>query len=281
MYKNFQGITHTYKDHNEDRYGSSKHGAWVIDGALPLSHAHHSDAYSDVVWMVSWWQDYLYHHLDCLDLSIVEIMEGGVDQINEDFSVFCDVNNLSKLDRASASIAIVRVNGDTLENFVLGDVEINIKKQDESLVTLVDESMADMDDQVIHMIFNNPQRKNNLTFKGYTEDELKVLRANRMTMNAVGGYSVLEHDKAAMKNAIYKKWPKDQIKSVLIMSDGYSAIYNKYGLMTQEDLMETCSDHGLEGPLKDIRNVERKDPNFLTFKRLRQHDDASAVCFQL
>jgi len=279
--KNHQAITHTYKSHNEDRCGVSEYGAWVIDGALPLSHAHHTDAYSDVVWMVTWWNQYLKDHLDDKTRTLRSIMRSGVDEINQAFGRFYDPRQLSKLDCASASIAIVRVNGDRLENMVLGDVEINIGCQNGQVLTLVDETMSTMDDQVINMIFNNPNRQKQIAFNGYTNAELKVLQDNRMTMNAPGGYTVLEHDPRAIENAIYKEYPLTDLKSVLIMSDGYSAVYNKYNLMSQKDLMETCINEGLEGPLNRIRQAEREDLDFKVFKRLRQHDDATALVFQV
>jgi len=45
--------------------------------------------------------------------------------------------------------------------------------------------------------------------------------------------------------------------------------------------METCINEGLEGPLNRIRQAEREDLDFKVFKRLRQHDDATALVFQV
>jgi len=277
----FKTITDTYKTHNEDIYGVSKHGFWVIDGALPLSHAHHTDSYSDVVWMVNWWQNYLTKSLDQMDKSIVEIMEEGVDLVNSDYNQFFEVEKLSKLDCASASIAIVRIRENKLENFVLGDVEINLHHTDGKIITLVDKKMEDMDSEVINMIYNSERRIEDIVFNGYTADELKVLRENRMKMNSEGGYYVLEHDKTAIKHGIYEVFSIAEVKDVLIMSDGFSSIYNKYHWINQNQLFELCKSEGLETVLRKIRDLEDNDKDFNTYKRLRLHDDASAIHIEL
>jgi len=141
--------------------------------------------------------------------------------------------------------------------------------------------MSEMDNQVINMIFDNPERSGQVVFNGYTHEELEILRYNRMTMNEPGGYTVLEHDRAAIKNGIYKCLSLSDLKSVLIMSDGYSAVYNKYELMSQEVLMTTWKTQSLEIPLNIIRQAESEDLDFNTYKRLRKHDDATAVGFEI
>lgn len=274
-------ITNTYKDHNEDIYGTTKNCFWILDGALPLSKAKYSNESSDVVWMVNWWNKYLLHNIEQMDKSIVRILEEGIDQLNMDFGQFTDINNLSKLDRASATIAIVRINGLTVENYVLGDTEINIQYENGSIDTLIDEKIEDLDNQVINMIFNNSERRNNITFNGYTDEELKILRDNRMKMNSIDGYYILEHDKKAIKNGIYKEYELSKIREILLMSDGYSAIYNKYKELTQHKLMEICKHKGTKEVLNTIRQLEENDYELKTHKRLRLHDDATAIYINL
>ena len=216
-----------------------------------------------------------------MDKSIVEIMEEGVDLVNSDYKQFFEVEKLSKLDCASASIAIVRIRENKLENFVLGDVEINLQHTDGKIITLVDKKMEDMDSEVINMIYNSERRVDEIVFNGYTADELKVLRENRMKMNSENGYYVLEHDKSAIKHGIYKAYSITEVKDFLIMSDGFSAIYNKYHWINQNQLFELCKSEGLETVLRKIRDLEDSDKDFNTYKRLRLHDDASAIHIEL
>jgi hypothetical protein len=273
----FYSITDTYKEHNEDIYGRTEHSFWILDGALPLSKAKYTKESSDVVWMVNWWNNYLFHNIDQLDKSIVTILEEGMELLNIEFAQFADINKLSKLDRSSATIAIVRINSGVVENYVLGDTEINIQKNDGKIDTIIDEKIEGFDGQVINMIFNNSDREDNITFNGYTNEELKVLRDNRMKMNSKEGYYILEHDKEGIKHGIYEEYELSKICGILIMSDGYSSIYNKYEQLSQKQLMEVCKNEGLKEVLSKIRKIEENDYDLKIHKRLRLHDDATAI----
>ncbi|MDA3846378.1 MAG: protein phosphatase 2C domain-containing protein [Vallitaleaceae bacterium] len=274
-------ITDTYKTHNEDIYGATEHSFWILDGALPLSHANYTDETSDVVWMVKWWNHYLSQNIEQLDKSIITILEEGISQLNIAFARYADISQLSKLDRASATIAIVRMSGEVLETYVLGDSEIVIQTNDGHTQTIIDETIEELDLQVINMIFNNQERLKAITFSGYTDEELKVLRDNRMKMNSKGGYYILEHDIEAINNGIYKEYALSSILDILLMSDGYSAIYNKYRQLTIKQLMDTCKNEGLEKVLGRIRKLEDDDVDFTKHKRLRIHDDATAILISI
>lgn len=270
-------ITDTYKSHNEDTYGVTKHSHWILDGALSLNKAKYTDAYSDVVWMVAWWQNYLEEHIDQLDKTIVTILEEGMEQLNIAFSKFARLGDLTKLDIASAGIAIVRINGEIIENFVLGDVEINIHKNDGNIITLVDETIETLDNKVMNMIFNNPNRGQEIAFNGYTKEELEVLNKHRLLMNDEKGYYILEHDISAIKKGIYEEYQLEEVDEILMMSDGVSSIYNKYMQVDLKKLFSLSKKQGLKSIIKMIRDLEESDLNLTTYKRLRVHDDATAI----
>lgn len=270
-------ITNSYKDYNEDIYGKTEHSFWIIDGALPLSKAKFTEESSDVIWMVQWWHHYLSNHLEQFNKSIVTILEEGMVLLNTEFSQYADISKLSKLDRASATIAIVRINGGIVESYVLGDSEINIRTKGGKIITIIDEKIEALDQEVIDMIFNNKERNNCIAFNGYTDEELKVLRQNRMKMNSKEGYYILEHDIEGIKHGIYEAIERSKVLDILIMSDGYSAIYNKYKKMTLNQLIDSCKSEGLEVVLNQIRRIEDNDTDFTEHKRLRVHDDATAI----
>jgi hypothetical protein len=280
MKKNIDSITDTYKLHNEDIYGETDHSFWILDGALSLNKRKFTDGFSDVVWMVKWWQAYLKKHLDQFEKTIITILEEGMIQLNNEFSRFANINELSKLDRASAGIAIVRINKGNLESFVLGDVEINIKT-DKELVTLVDEKVEALDNKVMEMIYNNPNREQEFAFNDYTKEELEVLREHRLKMNSEGGYYILEHDVRAIKNGIYHECQLEEVKEILMMSDGFSSIYNKYNQLSMKELLIKSKNDGVKSVLEMIRNIEGNDPQIKKYKRLRKHDDATAAYISL
>ena len=56
--------TDTVKKSNEDIYGITRNGAFVIDGASALTDKNYTPSGNDVSWMVHWWKDYLEENLD-------------------------------------------------------------------------------------------------------------------------------------------------------------------------------------------------------------------------
>jgi hypothetical protein len=277
MYNKIDTITDTYKLYNEDRYGVIENCYWILDGALSLNQSKYTDGNTDVDWMVTWWQTYLTQHLNQYQKSIGTILEAGIKKLNEQFSQFININELSKLDRASAGIAIVRINEQIIECFVLGDVEINIHQKNGEIITLVDEKIEQLDSKVMAMIYNNPDRESEIVLNGYTQKELDILREHRMKMNQNDGYAILEHEVTAIRNGIYEEYPLDAVEEMLIMSDGYSAIYNKYKQFSLKELLEKSREDGLEAVLKVIREIEDSDLEQKRYKRLRKHDDATAI----
>lgn len=275
------GISNTYKANNEDSYGMTEYGFWVMDGASALKQNNYSDEGNDVVWIVQWWEHYLKRNLDKLDKSLQTILEEGIDSLNVEFSKFVDIATLSKLDKVSSAIALVRINGDVVECFILGDVEILIQKKSGSMSILTDESIDHLDRQVMALMASNSNRENEIEFSGFTHEELQLLRQNRMTMNIHNGYAILEHDKHAITRGIYKEYAKAVIADILIVSDGYSSIYNKYHQCKKEDVIVFCKNRGIRKVLDIIRDIESQDAQMIRYKRLKCHDDATAILIEI
>lgn len=270
-------ITDTYKKFSEDIYGNTDNCFWVLDGALSLSKANYTGAYSDIVWMVNWWNTYLSKNIEQFNKTIATILEEGIDQFNSEFNRYTDFRKLSKLDRSTAAIVIVRINNDLIECYGLGDSEINIRNKKGNIEKLIDEKVEDLDNEVIDMIFNNKERINNITFNGYTDKELVVLQNNRMKINEKDGYYILEHEKEAIKYGNYKEYKLCEVQDLILMTDGYSAIYNKYNQLTIDQLMDKCNKDGVKPIINLIRTIEESDSSFEKYKRLRLHDDATAI----
>ncbi len=271
-------ITNTYKQHNEDAFGFGSNFAWVIDGALPLNQTNVTPWSNDVAWVVHWWSTYLNSHLSDDTKTIHTLLKEGVAKLNNTFSNFVSISQLSKLDRASCCIGISRISESFLECYVLGDIEIAIKFKDGHFEVITDTSIATLDDEVIQLIAHTKGRDKAIVFNGYTKEELIILRKNRMKMNAHDGYAILEHEPTAIDHGIYKKINLEAVESVLLMSDGYSAIYNKYDHYTLANLFDTVSSNGADDIIHTLRKKELED--FTTCQRLRRHDDATGVYFQ-
>lgn len=267
-------ITNTVKKYNEDGYGITQNSLWVIDGASALNDNNYTEEENDVFYIVNWWNKYLKENIDKADKTIIEIVESGVDKLNDKFSEFVEIESLSKLDRVSLGIAITRINEDILECFVLGDVEINIRSKTKDLYHLTDTSIKLLDNEVMKLMTSDENRQDKLIFKGFTKEEWLLLQKNRNKMNTEDGYYILEHEREAIKNGILEKYNIEEIEDVLLMTDGYAQMYNTYDL---KEVFEQSKEKGLKKLVEELREKEEIDNEMKSYVRLKQHDDVTAI----
>lgn len=269
-----ESYTHSVKAANEDVFGVTEHGAFVLDGASALEECHFTPDVNDVVWMVHWWQCYLMKHLDEIDRSLQYILEQGVNAFNEAFSQYRPVESLSKLEQVSSGLAVIRLHETFLECFVLGDVEISVKDKDGAVEILTDDRIKPLDAQVIELMHRNKDRVKSCVYKDFTEEELALLKINRMKMNTDEGYYILSHDGRAISKGIYKVYQLDNLENCLLSSDGISPLDQYY---TRNSLIDEIKSRGVKALVDDLRNYENEDAAMLVLKRLKSHDDATAV----
>ncbi len=76
--------------------------------------------------------------------------------------------------------------------------------------------------------------------------------------------------------------PLPEIKTVLLMSDGFSAVSESYNLYNQDGLIEAIRTKGIAQIQAEIRRVERLiDPTAVQFPRYKQSDDSSAILLEI
>ncbi len=266
--------THTVKKCNEDIYGITKSGAFVIDGASALTDKKYTPSGNDVNWMVNWWKNYLEEHLDNTHYSIQEILEEGIDGFNKEYGKFVDLTTLKPHEQLSAGIALVRTNGAFLETYVLGDVEITIEDKNSECMVITDSTIKNFDDMVIEMMGRNKKRTGQIVFKGFTQEELDVLISSRSKMNKPGGYFILSHSKEAIDMGIYKAIPIASIERCLLATDGLAPLSCMYSKKT---LLERIKEKGAKALIKELRNLEEADRDKRNIGRLKTHDDATLI----
>lgn len=269
-----EAYTHTIKPANEDAYGVTRYGAFVMDGASALTRHHFTPAENDVVWMVKWWESYLMANLDELERPLISIIEKGVTAFNKAFTIYKPVEKLSKLEQVSSSLAVIRMHEMLLECFVLGDVEISLKHKDGTLEILTDERNKHLDAQVIQIMNQNRDRGKSCVFKDFTEEEWSLLKKNRMKMNTEEGYYILSHDVTAISKGIHKFYPFEILESCLLSSDGLSPLDRYY---ERTAMMDEIKKIGINALVEKLRAFEKDDEAKLVLKRLKTHDDATAI----
>jgi Protein phosphatase 2C len=266
--------TDTVKESNEDIYGITRIGAFVIDGASALTDKNYTPSGNDVSWMVHLWKDYLEENLDNTLYSIQKILEEGIDHFNKEYGKFVDLSTLKPYEQLSAGISIVRKNGEFLEAYVLGDVEITIEDKDREFIVITDTSLENLDGEVKQIMGRNKKRKDQIVFKEFTQEELDILILNRSKMNEPGGYFILSHSKEAVDMGIYKTIPVESIERCLLATDGLVPLSYRY---SKKSLLDRIREKGAKELIKELRNLEEADKDKRNIGRLKTHDDATLI----
>lgn len=266
--------TDTVKKYNEDIYGLTKRSAFVLDGASALSNNSYTPDKNDVSWMVNWWKEYLYLNIDDTTSTIQSILRNGVREFNREYGKFVDINSLEPHEQLSAGIAVVRKNKNTLEAYVLGDVEITAEDKSGICYVITDTALKELDSEVIELMRRNKYRENEVVFKGFTEAELEILIRNRSRMNTDGGYFILGHSEDAIDFGIYKELDITQINRCLLSTDGIVPLSVKY---SRETLLDQIRSKGVKNIIKELRGIEEMDKEKRFIGRLKTHDDATVV----
>ena len=263
--------TDTIKTCNEDSYGTTKTAAFVLDGASALIEPADPHLQHPVHHFVTWWTEYLTQTLDDKSRAIDAIIETGIHAYR---TAHPSSEEHTPLEAVSSTLAIVRQEQDSLQAYVLGDAEVIMAKNNGEIVSVTDPAIQKNDAEVISLMAQNPNRENEIVFKGFTAEELRLLRKNRMTMNAENGYPILSLDPQAAYRAQTIRVPLASLEDVLLMTDG---LYPLYAHLTKEALIAMARTDGPNALIKAVRQLELKDQKKEAVQRLKTHDDATAV----
>ena len=276
-------ISLSVKDYNEDTAYVGENFAWVIDGATGLNGRNFIDEKSDARWFVKKWNDFLIENIMEKDVELEDMVREGIGLIKDEY--FSNIgpeykDDLEPIDFPSSTIAIIRFMDNILEYFVLGDCMIVIGKEDGTNSIIVDESLNRLDGRVIDFM-TNEKLNNNLTHAAAREKAMDLLIKHRLMKNKPGGYWSLEFSEEAAKNALKGKEILHGKNKILMMSDGFSVLFNKYLHLDEKEIIEFVEIKGLDRSYSIIREIENNDSECIEYPRLKKSDDSSAVFLEL
>lgn len=117
---------------------------------------------------------------------------------------------------------------------------------------------------------------------GYDENHVVALRRAGEVMaarrNVEGGFWVAETDPDAAYQAKRLKWPRDEVTTVLMASDGVTCGLDRYGVFADwQALHDMALTKGPEAVLDTVRAAEEQDPLGTRWPRPKPHDDQALV----
>lgn len=268
---------------NEDICGFKDNVVWVLDGATGLNKNNYMPDGTDARWYSCWWDKYLRENIDD-DVSLDDVMKKGIRKIKKEFeenllnydgSKFED---LSKIELPTASIALLRLCSGYFEYFILGDCRIYTDKNGSK--KLSDDSVSILDAEV----FDSMKAMNDFGLINFSEIKNRVkpqIIENRLKNNTEGGYWILSFDERAIDNAFKGKIAIYDNMKVLMASDGYYALSEKYHIFPEEELLEHTISKGVVSMFNILRKFEEEEDNIRFIPRFKKMDDCTCVLFDI
>jgi|AntRauTorcE11897_2_1112592.scaffolds.fasta_scaffold00095_16 hypothetical protein len=274
-----QTLSFAGKIHNEDAATFNNKSAWVLDGATGLGKNIISKT-SDASWYSQQWDRYLKNNINDTSKTLNEIFKTGMTQIKKEYDKLSSNQKVDNIDMPSAGIALIRQNNKRIEYFLLGDCMLSIKFVNQISHFKMQE-LDKLDKISIKQMIKtyNEGGYKNLVDTRQDKSVQSILTKNRLLKNTKNGYWVLGFEKQAIDNAL-TGFIENNNYEILLMSDGFYAIKDKYQTANYNQIFEIAKKEGIKQIYKNIRQIEEQDYSANKYPRFKKSDDASAVYFE-
>ncbi|WFD10246.1 hypothetical protein [Tepidibacter hydrothermalis] len=264
---------------NEDVANINKHGAWILDGATGLNGKNLIDKDSDAKWYVKQWDEYVNKNFHRTDIDLKRIVKEGINVVKDKYYKRVKDKCVKSLDLPSSSIVLTRWIKDTLEYFILGDCTLIIENNNK-LNVIKDDSVTRLDNKVFQAM-DEIMRKEGKTLSEAKKEVNNLIVRNRLLKNTNEGYWILGFDTEAVDRGLYGKIPFSSDTKLLMASDGFSAITDRYNYIDMENLIHEAQNKGLDNLCRKLRQIEEEDSSGDKYPRFKKNDDASAIYIEL
>lgn len=264
---------------NEDVANMNNYGAWILDGATGLNGKNLIDKDSDAKWYVKQWDEYVNKNFHRTDIDLKRIVKEGINVVKDKYYKRVKDKCVKSLDLPSSSIVLTRWIKDTLEYFILGDCTLIIENNNK-LNVIKDDSVTRLDNKVFEAM-DEIMRKEGKTLSEAKKEVNNLIVRNRLLKNTNEGYWILGFDAEAVDRGLYGKIPFSSDTKLLMASDGFSAITDRYNYIDMENLIHEAQNKGLDNLCRKLREIEEDDSSGDKYPRFKKNDDASAIYIEL
>lgn len=263
---------------NEDICGACQDWAWVIDtsifpGTLPVMHPK-----SDATWLAAFADERLSNlapHANDGATLIRHVMEEArtayqaiaPKERHEDFVSW-----------PLGAMTLVRRTGNHLDAWTFGDTTAYLRSPDGTVLTLGDApGLREAESaKAAELMQASGSRPNDILNEPVFLSWLGE-RRERQRRSGVPA-ALLSLNPEAVTRLRHERVPCGEGATVLLASDGFSALVDLYQAMDANGLMEAAVGAGLEPLVRKAREIEIEiDPDGKFFPRFKQSDDTTAI----
>jgi serine/threonine protein phosphatase PrpC len=272
---------------NEDVAGHGDGTAWVLDGATGLSAERLLPGHSDAAWLASTYSQLLSKYRWSEGAELRRALESVIRKVSQRFEIEKQRPLKYPYELPSASGALARVCGNSLEFACLGDCRVIVRVQEGGEPTFVTSQeravVSSLDARVIRRLMKLLEDG---AMSSYSEAlrssvVLEELRANRSLMNSPAGYWIFGLDPEAARHMEVKKlYLSGGTAEGLLASDGLYRLVDTFAAYPDgKALLEAARSKGMSTLLGELRSLEDADPECRVHPRLKRSDDATGLLF--
>ena len=261
------------REWNEDRCNATPFYAYVLDGASSLNNENYTNFRTDSEWYSDWWDKFLRQKISDTSKTIPEILTEGIKQVVEAYEKISDGKKIS--DFPSSTISVIRINGENLEFFALGDSPILVKTKSGMILKIAD-TLNNVNDTVNMAIIKELADKNKLDYLEARNKFPESINSGRMRKNTPGNYYVLSNSVEALNHAVLTKMNLSIVEKVIVLSDGFYQLHDVFHFYSDEKLISKIDSlDSAEKLYKKLFKAQEKDPFCNKFLRFKIRDDSS------
>ncbi len=265
---------------NDDACGVAGGMAWVLDGATDLQDEPLTGAASDAAWIAQRANAFL--HGPGPHPANEAAMRARAEQAAADaHAAYIDVAGDLPDQRwkwPTSSLLMIAENSDGVIGLDLGDSRLFVLDADERAWAVGGPPQAaDNESRMVAAATAAAGGAPLLRHQG----TLDLLRAQRDRHNIEGGYWVFGLDPACAARARFWRLMLERPAYLLLATDGFSALVDRYAEYSASELIRRALDKGLHKLGRELRDVEEEDARGARHPRWKRSDDATALLLRL
>ena len=254
---------------NDDRAGAADTRAWVIDGATDLGPPGLMGARGGAAWLAT---EAHAGFLSAADAPLDRLCQTLAADLEALYAANRTREPLGRWELPMASFLAVRLDGNSLECAWLGDCA-GLLRRGGRVIRLGParhgkDAEAQMATSLAHHGLGNVKRSAPI---------LEELRRSR----SGPGKRILSAEAQTMATLETARFACASGDELLLMSDGFSALIDGYALLTETEVMDQLTTHGLADLATRLRAIETADAACDRFPRFKASDDVTALWLRI
>lgn len=267
------------REYNEDALYTTDNVLVVCDGATGVFGHHITNSGTDAAWLAHRCADVYGHLLANMTRSMSSLCTDAATLIGDEFSAY--IKEEIPMDAyPSCGVCALRINGDKVEYYSLGDLSILIKHTSGQVQRIHDASIPNFDRPAINKMIELA-KKNGKHVSEQGPHIRHLLQQTRQKRSKEDGYAIFDPLGISASWGLCGSFVADKISSVALFSDGADIVDTYKMCSSYDNYMIRLKTDGPTQILQELRLLENSDPYFNKYPRFKLSDDASVIFAEL